>query len=64
MKTYSFVYSSLNTAFRLPFGLSTQYLLFYSTLILHYDEVRNQQRFEYISQIYEASLILEKLRIF
>ena len=47
-----FVYSSYNTASKLTFALSIQYLLFCSTSIMLYDEVKHQQRFECISFIF------------
>ena len=47
-----FVYSSDSTVCRLPSSLSIQYLLFCSSFVLLYDEVKHQLRFNYIPLIF------------
>ena len=49
-----FVYLSYTTACRLTFALPIQYL-FCSISVMHYDEVKYQQRFEYIALIFRQS---------
>ena len=50
-----FVYLSYTTARRLTFALPIQYLLFCSISVMLYDEVKYQQRFEYIPLIFRQS---------